>query len=336
MATLAELSRLGTGLSTQHLQHLQRLVAWWGILADLSFSDLLLFVPVDQAGGEFAIASQIRPTTGQTLYQDDHVGLRGSDIDRPLVASAYGRAGVIEGEVPIKPSNRRASVMCIPIRYEDQVIGVLSRELLPNFAERRDPGELERTYLEAFHQLAKMIAVGTFPYQDDEVDLEQVPRVGDGMLVIDPESRIQYASPNALSTLHRVGVLGNVAGRRLEDIGIRHPAIKDASKRFRALVVEIERNDTAVQLMGMPISERDSFQGSLLLLRDITELRMRDRLLVSKDATIREIHHRVKNNLQTISSLLRLQGRRLESTEAKLAIDESVRRIRAIALVHET
>ena len=84
MATLAELSRLGTGLSTQQLQHLQRLVAWWGILADLSFSDLLLFVPVDEAGGEFAIASQIRPTTGQTLYQDDHVGLRVSDIDRPL------------------------------------------------------------------------------------------------------------------------------------------------------------------------------------------------------------------------------------------------------------
>jgi two-component sensor histidine kinase len=58
--------------------------------------------------------------------------------------------------------------------------------------------------------------------------------------------------------------------------------------------------------------------------------------LVAKDATIREIHHRVKNNLQTISSLLRVQGRRLESVEAKMAIDESVRRIRAIALVHET
>ena len=74
----------------------------------------------------------------------------------------------------------------------------------------------------------------------------------------------------------------------------------------------------------------------MVLLRDITELRLRDRLLVSKDATIREIHHRVKNNLQTISSLLRLQGRRVESSEAKNAIDESVRRIRAIALVHET
>ena len=71
-------------------------------------------------------------------------------------------------------------------------------------------------------------------------------------------------------------------------------------------------------------------------MRDVSELRRRDRLLVSKDATIREIHHRVKNNLQTISSLLRLQGRRLTSPEAKEAINESVRRIRTIALVHET
>ena len=58
-------------------------------------------------------------------------------------------------------------------------------------------------------------------------------------------------------------------------------------------------------------------------------------MLVSKDATIREIHHRVKNNLQTISSLLRLQGRRLTEPSAKTAIEESVRRIRSIALVHE-
>jgi two-component sensor histidine kinase len=76
--------------------------------------------------------------------------------------------------------------------------------------------------------------------------------------------------------------------------------------------------------------------GGVLLLRDVSELRRRDRLLLTKDATIREIHHRVKNNLQTISSLLRLQARRLTSDEAKEAVSESVRRIRTIALVHET
>ena len=76
--------------------------------------------------------------------------------------------------------------------------------------------------------------------------------------------------------------------------------------------------------------------GGVLLVRDVTDLRKRDRLLISKDATIREIHHRVKNNLQTISSLLRLQARRLENPEAKAAVSESVRRIRTIALVHES
>jgi two-component sensor histidine kinase len=76
--------------------------------------------------------------------------------------------------------------------------------------------------------------------------------------------------------------------------------------------------------------------GAVMLLRDVSELRSRDRLLISKDATIKEIHHRVKNNLQTISSLLRLQGRRLAEPSAKAAIEESVRRIGSIALVHET
>ena len=73
-----------------------------------------------------------------------------------------------------------------------------------------------------------------------------------------------------------------------------------------------------------------------MLIRDVTDLRRRDRMLLSKDATIREIHHRVKNNLQTIASLLRLQGRRLQSPEAPAALAESERRIRSIAIVHET
>jgi two-component sensor histidine kinase len=57
-------------------------------------------------------------------------------------------------------------------------------------------------------------------------------------------------------------------------------------------------------------------------------------MLQRKDGTIREIHHQVKNNLQTVASLLRLQARR--SPDGRQALEESERRIRAIALVHET
>jgi two-component sensor histidine kinase len=81
--------------------------------------------------------------------------------------------------------------------------------------------------------------------------------------------------------------------------------------------------------------ESGDVTGALVLLRDVTDLRSRDRLLISKDASIREVHHRIKNNLQTISSLLRLQGRRLPRGGGRTALEEAERRIRSIALVHE-
>jgi two-component sensor histidine kinase len=57
---------------------------------------------------------------------------------------------------------------------------------------------------------------------------------------------------------------------------------------------------------------------------------------LTKDATIREIHHRVKNNLQTVASLLRIQSRRAESDETKDSLEQAMRRVSAIALVHDT
>jgi two-component sensor histidine kinase len=73
----------------------------------------------------------------------------------------------------------------------------------------------------------------------------------------------------------------------------------------------------------------------MILLRDVTDVRRLDRLLLSKDAAIREVHHRVKNNLQTISSLLSLQARRVSEGAARVALHEAERRVRSISLVHE-
>jgi two-component sensor histidine kinase len=58
--------------------------------------------------------------------------------------------------------------------------------------------------------------------------------------------------------------------------------------------------------------------------------------MITKDATIREIHHRVKNNLQTVASLLRIQSRRTHSDVVKDALSQAMRRVAAIAVVHDT
>jgi two-component sensor histidine kinase len=338
MASLAELARFFTRLDVSSVAHLQRLAASWGLLADFCFADLLLFgvvgEPRDNGSDRFVVLGQVRPTTAQTVYRADWVGTVLEEEDRPLVARAYRLGEIIEGETTISPLKERVRVLCIPIRYQGKVIGVLTRESAPSFG--RQPGELERTYVDVFNRFARMIASGDFPFDAEDVETEEAPRVGDGVIVIDASGRVEYSSPNAVSTLHRLGVHANAEGLRFSELGLEESVVSTAFAMGLPVTEELPRGiDVTVLMRGIPLLDHGAVTGAVVLLRDISELRRRDLLLLSKDQTIREIHHRVKNNLQTISSLLRLQGRRLESLEARTAIDESVRRIRSIALVHE-
>ncbi len=332
--------------------HLQRLVASWNMLADFCFSDLVLFVPVsnhpsvdaghhaealadpDAEVRRLLVVGHVRPSTAQTVYRHDLIGETVSDVDRPVVARSLVREEIIEGEVVVPHVHESVRVLCIPVRHEGEVIAVLSRESTPSVG--RAPGELERTYGSIFNRFAQMIAAGQYPFRLDDSDSKESPRVGDGVVVLDRTRSVEYASPNAVSALHRMGVHANTEGRRLGELGLDDEPIRDAFTVGKPITQEVERGEVIILLRCIPMLASQGVSGAVVLFRDVTEVRLRDRLLMSKDATIREIHHRVKNNLQTISSLLRLQARRTGSEEAKDAIAESVRRISSIALVHET
>ena len=338
MASLAELARFFTRLDAEAIAHLQRLAASWGLLADFCFADLLLFgvvgEPRENGGNRFVVLAQVRPTTAQTVYRADWVGTVLEEEERPLVARAYRLGEIIEGEITISPLKERVRVLCIPVRHKGRVVAVMTRESTPSFG--RQPGELERTYVDVFNRFARMIANGDFPFDAEDVETEEAPRVGDGVIVLDASGRVEYSSPNAVSTLHRLGVHANAEGLRFSELGLDETVVSGVFAMGLPVTEELSRGlDITVLVRGIPLLENGTVSGAVVLLRDISELRRRDLLLLSKDATIREIHHRVKNNLQTISSLLRLQGRRLGTSEARTAIEESVRRIRSIALVHE-
>jgi len=337
MASLAELARFHTPLDGRAVSHLQRLVGGWGLLSDLCFADLLLFAPTVDAedGDRFVVLGQVRPSTSQTVYRADWIGTTVEEEERPLVTRAYRLGEIIEGETAIAALKERVRVLCIPVRCEGEVVGVLTRESAPSIG--RQPGELERTYVAIFNRFARMIAAGDYPFDAQDRETEEAPRVGDGVILLDAHGRVEYTSPNAVSNLHRIGVHANTEGLRFDELGLDDSLITTAYSIGAPVTEEMEGGGEVIVLVrGIPLIDQGDVSGAVLLTRDISELRRRDRLLLSKDATIREIHHRVKNNLQTISSLLRLQARRIEAPEAKTAIEESVRRIRSIALVHET
>jgi two-component system, sensor histidine kinase PdtaS len=354
------------GIRGPGLDWLHALISDWLLLADLSFADLVLWAPLgssSQSGGEagqsggeagqsggeagqpgtnWIALSQIRPTTAPTALPDDIVGMVRPGAEQPLLAAAYTERRVCrEGDpewtrgVPVRHET-------IPVICDGHVVAVIERSTNLSFA--RTPSRLDLAYLKAADDLTQMVAAGMFPAPSEEPVLVRSPRVGDGLLRLTRSGKVTYASPNALSAYRRLGLTADLVGKQLGPLTARLSAgrvprddslMVAASGRAHA-ETEIDANGSVVQLRTIPLIVDGERAGALILLRDVTELRHRERELLTKEATIREIHHRVKNNLQTVAALLRLQARRLHSPEARAALDEAVRRVGSIAMVHET
>ena len=338
-----------SSLTPDDVLRLGELTAEWQLLADLSFADLVLWIPKRQdqkswPEGHRAVA-QIRPMTAATVFTHDLIGNEvtwGSrtDLDQALSSGEIIRDSRAEqvGEIEIK-------VECIPVFFLDRVIAVISRH--SNLETMRTPSRLELNYREIANHIYRMIAEGNFPVKDNVYLAEAAPRVGDGLVRMNISGEVLFASPNARSALNRVGWDKDVEGQNfgqvldslVSPISPLNPKeenwqISMSGKQLRR--EEFENSGGVLDLLAIPLTEGDNRIGAVVLVHNVTELRRKDRALISKDATIREIHHRVKNNLQTVSALLRLQARRIEDPKASAAIEEAVRRVVSIALVHET
>src|ERR1051325_11258117 len=129
MAPLVELARSHTRLTADDAAHLQRLAAAWGMLADLSFADLLLLAPIaGEEGHRFVVLAQVRPVTGQTAYPQDLVGNVVDEVERPVVARCWRSGEMVKADAPAIGSKERVRVQCIPVRRQGRLIALVSRE----------------------------------------------------------------------------------------------------------------------------------------------------------------------------------------------------------------
>jgi two-component sensor histidine kinase len=347
MARLEDLIHGRSPLSPQHIHRIQELVADWQLLADLSFADLVLWVPLRKdfknwPTGYVAIA-HIRPTTAATVFTHDVIGDEIEWGAAPLIDQALSEGEIIRDSQPELVGEVMIKVETVPVIFESQVIAVISRHRSAD--SMRTPSRLELNYREIAHKLYAMVSEGSFPYPGAHAYLDPAPRVGDGLIRLDVNGTISYASPNARSAYNRLGLDSDLEGLNLgeisEQINKNNLDADDQGLRTRLSGknlqrAECENDGGTIDLIVLPLVAKGDRIGAIVLIQNVTELRRREREIVTKDVTIKEIHHRVKNNLQTVSALLRLQARRIEDPSASAALDEAVRRIASIALVHET
>ncbi len=341
VSTLSDLVSRHSNLADADREWLHLLVVDWQLISDLAFADLVLWLPTRD--GDYIAVAQARPSTGATVHYDDIVGTSAPDGQRTQLHRALSTFEVQRSREPRWFGTYAVREEAVPVVRDGSAIAVIARQT--NLGGSRTPSRLELNYIEAADELLAMISRGEFPVPNSPTGPRRgAPRVGDGLIRLNSEGEVLYASPNALSCFHRVGVIGSLVGRSLaevttevlENAGFTDESLPLVVTGRAPLRTDLESGGVCLSLRAVPLTEGRSRTGAVLMCRDVSELRRRERELLTKDATIREIHHRVKNNLQTVAALLRLQARRMTSTEAREALGEAIRRVTTIAQVHET
>jgi two-component sensor histidine kinase len=351
VSTLSDLVLAQGRSSEADVEWLHLLVGDWQLLADLAFADIVLWVPNKE--NSFVAVAHARPSSSATLFYRDFVGQAIKPEWAAQVTEAFETTTIIDSTTPTWYEETPTRVRAVPVLRRLAPSGNLTTEFPiavitrhTNLSEARTPSRQELTFNECANDLFAMIAAGDFPdLGAPTAPRRGAPRASDGLIRLDIDGVVTFASPNALSAFNRIGFAGELEGESLAEVTTELLADrKDVVDESLPLVVtgrapwrtDIEARGVTVSLRAIPIRNRGERVGAIVLCRDVTEVRHQERELITKDATIREIHHRVKNNLQTVASLLRIQARRTHNDVARDALGQAMRRVAAIAVVHDT
>lgn len=336
-------------LTQGEIAFLDRLKTHIGILADLSRSDVLLYCPAGT--GRAVVAAQARPHSIVPIHSESLLGRPVEVGDKPALSRALtdGRRTVMEahqGEAgPGSPAQRAPIVQdTFPVRLSGgPVIGALVVET--NLIERERHHRRSRVFRRALSLFREQILAGALQ------GAEGLSPFGehDGIVYVDASHRIQYVSGIATSLYRKLGYTASLLKRHFEDLELDDSGpVREAFGSGMCVEREIHVRELIWIKKAIPLSpvrrgweklgRRDVTrrpEGVLVTISDETEARRQQEEARVKVAMIQEIHHRVKNNMQTIASLLRLQARRAGSGEVKVALEEGITRILAVAVIHE-
>lgn len=347
MSTLSDLVYAQGRSSEADVEWLHRLAGDGQLLADLAFADIVIWVPT--ADDSFIAVAHTRPSGAATLFYRDIVSDRVRPQWRTQVRDAFQTKRIIDSASPDWFEETPTRVRAVPIvraaraGEEPQAVGVLTRHT--NLGETRTPSRQQITFNDCADELFGMISSGDFPDLSAPTSPRRgAPRASDGLIRLDVDGITTFASPNALSAFNRLGFDDELEGESLVQVVTSIlPAKRQFDESLPVVVTgrapwraDIESRGVTVSLRTIPLRDHGTRIGAIVLSRDVTEIRHQEQELITKDATIREIHHRVKNNLQTVASLLRIQARRSHSDEAREALTQAMRRVSAIAVVHDT
>lgn len=321
---------------------LDRVARHLGILADLSRADVVLFAR-GHHDGEAAVVGQAQPIPVPSLYAQPLASRTLSRDEAPQVHRVLYEG--VSRHLVSTTVMRGAPVLqeVFPIRNSrGEVAGALRSEMA--LIEHERQRKRDATFRRAIARARDQIVAGRMEGGDS------IGRLGvhDGVMVIDESGRIEYLSAPADYLYRRLGYSDNLVKTQLQELETNEYICFKAMERGVCLAQRVQEQEVVWIKRVIPLQPLEAGGivnlvtgrtrvpgGAIVAIEDVTDELRKEQELKIKTAMIQEIHHRVKNNLQTIAALLRLQARRTENGQVSEQLRESIGRILSVAVVHE-
>ena len=327
---------------------LEKIKRGMAITADLSRSDLLLVVPRNPS--QVAVLAQAQPHSIASLYPSSLVGQTLTDRDAPAILEAWRNRRRLHTQRELIRSGAPVDQEIYPIYGPDrEMIALLSIETSLIQLERHRQRHVSFRHVVEWVKRMCMRgdlagAAGFSPFSE-----------WDGIVLTDAQRRIMYLSGIATNLYRRLGYMEDLRGRRLsfldtgddelaaEALALRTPIEREARLKENAFLLVRKVLPLwsppvfagRLQRLLMRQSRLSEASAALILIHDATEEQRKRIELEVKTTLIQEVHHRVKNNLQAIAGMLRMQARRTRDDEALRVLQEATTRILSVALIHE-
>lgn len=324
---LKKLCREYTELEDLDIKKLQEISSILPIIADLVGADIFIDCPTKDFNAAIVVA-EAKPTICPSMYEDSVVGELALRKNEPAVLRTLEIGKSTRELKAITQENKTVRQSVAPIHnYKAEVIGVLIMEQDITKDVKQDKK------IEFLAETAEHLTKTLFNFRDSEYNLTY--HMNDAIVMFDQEGVAIYGNPGAKNLYRELGYRDNIIGMNFNNLaldgGYFHTLINETGLR----VSEVTVGKLTLQIKYVAMKKENKVIGVTMLIKDITEVREKEKELILKSVAIQEIHHRVKNNLQTIASLLSLQSRRINNTLAKKAFNESINRILSIAVTHE-
>lgn len=323
---IEELCKAYSDLTPAEIKIVERLAEHLQTIADLTQADIFIDCITRDPDAAIVVA-EAKPRTARSLYRFSVVGQLALRQNEPAVIRTHqtglptlGMRGVSQEGVPIKQS-------VVPLFGEGgRTIGCLIME--QDITEQVSQEKRVKDLLETTEQLSETLFNLAFA-QGKISDI-----LPDGLLIVNRQGLISYYNNAARDIFGRVGWReGELSGKRIDEIlpelDLRDDILSEQ------MYIECQISGLNLAITFVPLRGPEEACGALVLVRDITEIRVKERELMLQSVVMKEIHHRIKNNLQAVASLLRIQARRVDSEGARKAFADSISRILSIAVVHD-